>query len=133
MNPSYTVTVVGTQRGQGTPDRQSFTVPCTFSERNGVYYLVYTEESGTRIMLKAEPTRVVMLRGNTRMLFHTARPEPCEYITEAGILSLEIHTERVSVHLGKSGGEIRLHYTIYYSGTPLSQNEILVTLRRLEN
>lgn len=132
MNESYLISVTGTQTGGGMRDQQSFSVPCALTDRNGVYYLTYTEPSGrVRVTLKMQRDRAVMLRadGPTRMVFHPGRTERCDYVTEAGIIPMEILTHSMSVHITASGGDAQLRYALYTGGTLLSENEIEIRLR----
>ena len=132
----HTITVIGRQKNGNSQDEQQFTAPCSVASRDGALYLAYTETDEanhqTRVTLKFTASTAVMIRngaGRTRMEFDPARQTDCDYDTGSGVLPLAIRTQAVACNLNERGGHARLNYTLYYGGSPLSDNEVLIRLQ----
>ena len=137
---THWITVIGRQRNGNSDDEQQFTAPCSYAVRGNDIYLSYTETDAqnhaTRVTVKLSDKEVVMVRScedaRTRMVFVPSQKNDCAYDTGSGILPLMIHTHAIEQQITDLGGQARLAYTLYYGGAPLSENEVILRLRKTE-
>lgn len=138
MRKPVLITVTGTQLNEyGDVDSQEFITTGTFHNKNGVYYIMYSESEitgmeGTATSIKAEPGRVTLNRMGTsqhKQVFETGFRHRVNYITPFGTMYMAVTSSLVDVNLTDSGGSIDLEYVLEVDNQKVSENRLALTVR----
>lgn len=134
MEKKVHVSVRGKQKNEFDSDEISFECPGRLIEKNGTFYLSYDEISddgsaSAKITLKMTSSRAAMIRSggsSATMVFIPGGDTYCDYDTGAGILKLEIHTDKLAFSSNEDVCSCSIKYKLRSNGMLLSNNEITV-------
>ena len=120
---------------QGTRDRSEVCVRGGFYNKDGIYYLTYTEDAVTgpgdaRIFLKISKDSVDMRRmGKFKTVIHYRQGEITDtiYETPFGKMDIKIRTSKIVNKLSENGGILKIFYTLITGGEDI-ENEITLDI-----
>ena len=87
---------------------------------------------GTKTRILVEGDMVTMERigtVNTQMVFQEGKKHYFVYETPYGNMTLGVDTHHVTTHLHKTGGELRVFYTINMDANVLGKNELVINIK----
>lgn len=127
---------------QGTQDRSELCVQGGFYDKDGIYYLTYTEDAVTgpgdaRVFLKISKDSVEIRRmGEFKAVIRYRQGEITDtlYETPFGKMDIKIRTSKIVNKLSEKGGTLKIFYTLITGGEDV-KNEITldIELRSEEN
>lgn len=87
----------------------------------------------TRIMIDNDSSVVLNRTGavSSKMIIKKGEQNDCFYRTPQGDFLLEICGREVSSDINESGGIIKMVYTICSSGSYISDNEVIITVKEV--
>lgn len=136
MTDNMNICVDGQQYSGGQSDRITLQTSGSLFYKGDAWYVTYFErgEDGreTKVTLKLQPNRAVMLRsGTSRMEFSPGSDTLCNYDTGAGILQMYVRTHAVNSTLSSTGGHVELIYSLYAENDLLTKNDVRISLTPL--
>lgn len=140
LNDNYHIDIIGRQvydADDVEPGEISLRTTGTYTERGGARFIAYKEydEDNPRIshtaVLKVEPGKVTMMRAGsaTRLILEEGRRHLCVYDTGFGTLSVGVFTSKLSSSLSRSGGKLKVQYTLDIDSNLSSCNELEVRVK----
>lgn len=124
---------------QGTSDKVEFVTQGDLFEKNGKYYLKYTEmmnkdEEPFKTTMKIENNKVTILRYgevNTQMVLETGKKNVNYYETPYGALLVGVTADTMSLDIGEHKGCIKLNYDVEINNELSSRNNIILTYEEI--
>lgn len=119
---SYIIEVDNTQTVDNAADTVSERAACGYYEKNNKKYLLYKVTNNdivSSVIIICEGDKVIIRRTGeveSNMHFIENSETASMYVTPYGKLPIKILTQKISVNLDSSGGEIRLRYTLIIQG-----------------
>lgn len=144
MSDKYLITVKGTQVVDDEIYTQELTTTASYMEKNGTKLIRYKEYSddGQGVdysksnLLKIEPNKVTLRRkikdSSECMIFESGVRHQNLHTVGVGSLWLNFFTDLVEDNISENGGELKLHYTIDFNGVFESDNQVVITLKKME-
>ena len=140
LKDNYHIDIIGRQvydADDVEPGEVALRTTGTYTERGGARFIAYKEydEENPRIahtaVLKVEPGKVTMMRAGsaTRLILEEGRRHLCVYDTGFGTLSVGVFTSKLSSSLSRSGGKLKVQYTLDIDSNLSSCNELEVRVR----
>ena len=140
LKDNYHIDIIGRQvydADDVEPGEVALRTTGTYTERGGARFIAYKEydEENPRIahtaVLKVEPGKVTMMRAGsaTRLILEEGRRHLCVYDTGFGTLSVGVFTSKLSSSLSRSGGRLKVQYTLDIDSNLSSCNELEVRVR----
>ena len=140
MHKEVIIAVTGTQVNEyGETDAQELITKGTYYQKNGAYFIVYTESeitgmAGTTTFVKVEQAqaRVTLNRAGIsqhKQVFETGLRHQGNYITPCGVMSIVVNTSKVEVDLTDIGGSIKLEYELEVENEKVSDNTLSLAVR----
>ena len=117
----------------GGSDKTEFLTKGSLIEKNGKYYIKYTEAPATpadatvTTTMKIEDSKVTVLRygeTNTQMVMETGRKHMSYYETPYGTLLVGVIAENISLDISDKRGKIRIDYDLEVNEAMVSRNTI---------
>ena len=121
-------------------DSTEFLIHGRLIEKNGKYYLKYTEtigeggSEGVTTTMKIEDDRVTITRfgeTNTQMIMETGKKHISLYETPYGSVVIGVIADGISLNMGKSKGKIRIDYDLEINDSFMSKNCINLTYEEI--
>lgn len=121
---NYLVAIAGNQFSEDNDkiNNISFTTPCRFYKQNGKFYIHYREYNdnyskkeffySTLTVCNDEVILTRIGKTNTELVFQNRTRHQCCYNTEFGNITLGIYTNDIFSNLTKSGGILKINYSI---------------------
>lgn len=117
----------------GGSDKTEFITKGSLVQKNGKYYLKYTEAPATpadvtvTTTMKIEDSKVTVLRygeTNTQMVMETGKKHMSYYETPYGSLLVGVIADNISLDIGEQKGKIRIDYDLEINESMMSRNTI---------
>ena len=120
-------------------DCVEFVTKGTLFEKNGKYYIKYTEQLGSEeesfsTTMKFEKNKVTILRYgevNTQMVLEAGKKHINYYETPHGSLVVGVLADTMSVDVGGSKGCIKLIYDVEINNALSSRNNVILTYEEI--
>jgi len=125
-----------------TDDTIEMTTKCIYRTRGDCAFIRYKETDasgfdGAVTTLEIEGDRKVTLsrsgRQNSQLIIEKGQRHICHYNTDAGELFIGVSADELSGNLTAQGGEFFFRYALDINTCLQSENEVHITVRRLEN
>ena len=116
---------------ENSSDETEFLTQGRLIEKNGKYFLKYTESlaedggDGVTTTMKIENSRVTVIRygeTNTQMIMETGKKHISLYETPYGSVVVGVITDNISLDIGKNRGKIRIDYDLEVNDAFMSKN-----------
>ena len=121
-----------TVRDLGGEEKSEFFAQGDFYEKNGVYYLTYTEnDEKTRVFIKISKDGVDVRRMGefkTGIYYRQGEMTDTVYETPFGKLGIKIRTSKIENKLSENGGTLKIFYTLITGGENV-KNEITLDIK----
>ncbi len=88
---------------------------------------------GCFVTLAVEDDKVIMTRLgalSTEMIIQKGKRHTCAYMTPVGIMNMGIYASKVKSDITKDGGVLEFSYSLDVDGEYLSENILVVTIKR---
>ncbi len=124
---------------EGETDKVEFVTEGSLFEKNGKYYLKYTEmlggdEKASKTTMKIENNKVTILRYgevNTQMVLECGKKNMNYYETPCGSLLVGVIADTMSINVGDNRGEIKLNYDVEINNALTSRNNVILTYEEI--
>lgn len=134
------ITIKSTQKNEEDSDTTELFTFGSMEEIEGGYKVEYEESEatgfeGSKVTLEAKKDVVTMLRTGTALstlIIEKGKKHHCHYGTPFGDFLVGISTDRIETALDKSGGTIKLKYTIDINSGFMSENEMEIEIKSCE-
>lgn len=112
-----------------------------FYEEDGELVIAYDESEttgmeGSRTYLRVQPKMIAVVRTGTfrtHIVVEKGVKHFCHYETPFGEIAVGISAKKLINHLTPEGGSFEMRYTVDGNSTLLSDNEIIVNIRKQED
>ena len=141
MKKNVLINIKGIQKIDGVQDVTELFTQGSFYKRNNSYYVTYSESeatgySGSRTTLKVDSqNRVILIRiGEIRshLVIMPGERNIGHYGTEAGDLMIGVDAKTVKSTLTENGGSLYFSYTLDVNASLLSENEVTIDVKEME-
>ncbi len=144
MKEDYLITIQGSieldDTGDADTDHVKLTTKGNFVQKNGNYFITYTETQttgfdGNTTTVKVEgQNRVSMIRyGNapSQLVIEKGRRHVCHYDTGVGALTLGVSADEINSKLTNAGGSLKFSYMLDVDAQCISKNFVNITVKRV--
>jgi uncharacterized beta-barrel protein YwiB (DUF1934 family) len=115
-NMNAIITIKNRQQIDGQRDDIEVMTEGSFYDKNGTYYILYTEgEEGVSTRIKASRQTVSIRKSgaySSDFLYETGRTHSFVYRMPYGEIAMELNTQKVYIELSETGGTIVLDYIL---------------------
>ena len=141
MKKNVLINIKGIQKIDGVQDVTELFTQGSFYKRNNSYYVTYSESeatgySGSRTTLKVDSqNRVILIRSGEIRSHQVIMPGERNighYGTEAGDLMIGVDAKTVKSTLTENGGSLYFSYTLDVNASLLSENEVTIDVKEME-
>lgn len=110
-----------------------------FNIENNIFYISYEdseatgfEGSVTEISVKENKYASIIRTGTTNsdLIIEIGKKHHCRYDTPYGSMSIGIYTHSINNELSENGGDLYMKYTIDINSSYMSDNEIILSVKK---
>jgi len=112
-------------------------------KKNGDEYLISYEDSGatgfegskTSVMVRGNSFASILRDGksNSNLIVEKGKKHHCHYVTPYGEMMVGIYTHEIKNELSEHGGKLYMKYTVDINSSYISDNEIYMDIKVIEN
>ena len=133
MKKDVYISIKGSQEQDGERDGVELTTEGTFYNKDGKYYLCYTEgelsgleKCNTTLKISPDGIVTMMRRGqtNTQLVFEKGQRHTGHYETPYGDFTISVMTNSIDVSIDDNGGNIDIDYIMDINNIARSHNGI---------
>ena len=141
MKKNVLINIKGIQKIDGVQDVTELFTQGSFYKRNNSYYVTYSESeatgySGSRTTLKVDSqNRVILIRSGeirSHLVIMPGERNIGHYGTEAGDVMIGVDAKTVKSTLTENGGSLYFSYTLDVNASLLSENEVTIDVKEME-
>lgn len=141
MKKDVLINIKGIQRAGGEQDVTELFTQGSLYKRNNSYYVTYSESEATgyadsHTTLKVDSkNRVILIRSGavrSHLVIMLGERNIGHYGTEGGDLMIGVDAKAVRSTLGEDGGDLYFSYTLDVNSSFLSENEVFINIKEME-
>ena len=138
MKKDVYISITGTQELDGEKDSVEMTTEGKFYNKDGKYYLCYTEgelsgleKCSTTLKISPDGIITMLRRGqtNTQLVFEKGQRHTGHYETPYGDFTISVMANEVNFSIDDSGGNIDIDYIMDINNVARSHNGISLSVR----
>ena len=99
-----------------------------FSKKNNSYHISYEDSEATGF--KGSVTEILVTENKFASIIRTGKKHHCHYETPYGSMDIGIYTHSIKNNLMDDGGDLYLKYTIDINASYMSDNEIIMNIKK---
>lgn len=126
------INLVSRRSSDGENEKTELSCTGKYHIKDGKFYITYTEEEGTRILIKASSGNVSVHRMGkfgANMEYEKGKQTEFMYRTPYGAIPMKIYTHNIINQLGENGGGLEFSYSLE-AGGGITKNTIKLYIKR---
>ena len=136
MRKKFFISIESQQSVDGQVETTKVFAPCTYELNDGIARISYDEEHdgqkvNSHITVDNSDKVVISRKGafTTELTFEEGVHHTCTYETEFGTLEMGVLAREIIQDLTDDGGQVKLMYSLDVGGRPLSDNNVVITVK----
>ena len=139
MGNDFVISVKSIQLVNRSSDEIQLVTSCKYKKEEDYTTIKYEEfDENTKVKTKSTITidklgLVTILREGasfSKLILEKEKHHICNYATEYGIIALGTFTKDIACDLNENGGTLKLYYSLDVSSNLLSENTVIINLKR---
>lgn len=126
------ISMISIRESDGETDKTELSCTGKYYIKDEKIYITYTEEDGTRILIKVCTENVSVRRMGqfgANMEYEPGKQTEFMYRTPYGAIPMKIYTHYINSHLNENGGNIEFSYSLE-AGGGIGENTIKLRVKR---